>query len=61
MAEHRAKGLSLRPLEFEEALNGLLQTEPPPDKKRAAPPQKRPSRGKSRSSKRLSRRRELKP
>jgi hypothetical protein len=35
--------LSLKPLQFEEALEGLLRTEPPPKK---APPKERPPRKK---------------
>jgi hypothetical protein len=43
----REKNISLAPLDFEEALEGLLKTEPPPEKKEAkekAPPKGRRSR-----------------
>ncbi|HLX57945.1 MAG TPA: hypothetical protein VKR83_13055 [Ktedonobacteraceae bacterium] len=38
------KKLSLHPLEFEEALKGLLATEPPPKEKKDKPVPKRRSR-----------------
>ena len=48
--KRRDKKISLAPLDFEEALEGLLQTDPPPkgrkaaDKEKAAPKERRPRR-----------------
>jgi hypothetical protein len=45
--KRRDKKISLAPLDFEEALRGLLQTEPPPEKK-AAKEKARPKGGRPR-------------